>query len=252
MSQEEILDKSKDNGLTKTITTVQIIYFVLSLCARKARNIAISQLELMMLAFPTLVVATYITVWDKPQDIQVPTVIHLERLSDNSQRAREIAVYLELDRCYNAVRGMGRKNPLERPSWHIFSLLTMSICAGLHCLAWKFTFPSDVERIYWRVAAIATLCIPVPFVGIYYCQIKFLTKEIDKEIDGEDSEENHWDLKMINFLAKKFVVTYFAFPSLAIYGFARLLLIGIAFSSLRSMPSDVYLTTWSKYLPSVQ
>ena len=81
MSRNEILDKSKDNGLAKLITTVQIVYFVLSLSARRARGLSISQLEILTLAFAILAVATYIALWDKPKDIQVPATYSFRETS---------------------------------------------------------------------------------------------------------------------------------------------------------------------------
>ena len=37
-----------------------------------------------------------------------------------------------------------------------------------------------------------------------------------------------------------------------IYTIARLAIITIAFTSLREMTADVYITTWATYLPSIQ
>ena len=106
------------------------------------------------------------------------------------------------------------------------TILTIStaVFGSLHCLAWNFTFSSLAERMIWRVSSIVIISAPI------VCLVVNLVS---------DSVE-YW------------VATQIVELLLSAYCVARLMIIGIAFSSLRSMPSEVYITTWSKYIPDVQ
>ena len=244
LSENEILDKSKGDGFSKTITTVQLVYFVVSLCARRARNLPISQLEILTLAFAVLAVMTYFALWDRPQGIKVPTTIHLDKfhepvlrddtntkgsvLRDNTNKtasAKDLIHNSDLesyatDSVYMTIVG------LTLSSAPFILTLIMAGFAGFHFLAWNFDFPSTAELVIWRAAAIVTLSLPF---GLYV-------------------------LTGANLICCLHCLQYGTIwvTFIAVYGLARLLLIVIAFTSLRSMPSGTYLTTWSGNVPHFQ
>ena len=202
--RNEILDKSKESGLAKIVTTVQIIFFVLSLCARKARGLSISQLEILTLAFAVLAVATYIVLWDKPKDIQVPALICLDQLLDTVEDSRKVAKIIGRSKKSRDTLGsfhQSRGFDLDRltllstftahsskilgfflfkmpydTGWFLFFSSPMLLNARLHLLAWDFPIPSTAECIIWRTAAIMTLCIPVPLLGFGFLAKRQMNK----------------------------------------------------------------------------
>ena len=234
LSRKEILDKSKGDALTKSLAVLQIMYFVLSIIARKSRGISSSQLEVLTLAFATLAVITYLVLWNKPKGIEVPTTIDLVHFTDDISQAECIMEQLNEK---EGGRGNSIDAVIERSDGTNLSypfLLITVLFGGLHCLAWNFAFPSSIERYVWRVASVS--CTSTPFIFI-------ILNVIENAIEKVPRRYSDFVLRGIE---------YGGIMLLWVYGIARLLLIVISFSSLRSMPMDVYLTTWSKYLPNVQ
>jgi hypothetical protein len=66
VSEEEIMDKSKTDYLSKAVAVVQIAQLLLSIIVRRARNLAVSQLEVLTLAFAVCGILTYAAYWYKP------------------------------------------------------------------------------------------------------------------------------------------------------------------------------------------
>jgi hypothetical protein len=79
LSEGEILDKSKTDIFAKGIAVVQISELTLSLVLRAARHLAISQLEIITVAFAVCAVVTYCFSWNKPQDVKTATTILIPR-----------------------------------------------------------------------------------------------------------------------------------------------------------------------------
>ncbi|KAK0475716.1 hypothetical protein IW261DRAFT_1567505 [Armillaria novae-zelandiae] len=65
----DIKDKSKGYGLSKLIVVLQLSWFVVQCCARAARKLSITLLEMTALAFALLSIALYAAWWDKPVDV---------------------------------------------------------------------------------------------------------------------------------------------------------------------------------------
>jgi hypothetical protein len=72
---EEINDKSKSDSLVRVITVVQIIWMLIQVIARAFRSLAISQLEVSVVAFAVCAVMLYGINWEKPKGVQVPITI---------------------------------------------------------------------------------------------------------------------------------------------------------------------------------
>ena len=235
ITRDEILDKDKGDGFTKSITVIQIIWFVVSIIARKLHNLPTSQLEILTLAFALLAVAIYLVLWNKPKGIVVPTTIDLERFSDDASKARKIMKRLRRERQHgNGLRAACNRFVDEgAPVPYIFIAAIMVVFGGLHCLAWNFAFPSTIERDIWRTASLVTASAPV-FVQLLAVIFLGITDLLD----------------LPPFIGAMINAT--PWLGITIYVIGRLALIGIAFSSLRLVPAGVYVTTWSKYLPNVQ
>lgn len=225
ISEKDILDKGKGDGFSKFITVAQILWLVVTIIARKIYHLPSSQLEILTLAFAVFAVFSYLAQWDKPKGINVPTRIYLQKLSDNHEKKKRIQKILKTVTKSNISNsGTGRRYYMVP----IVLFGSMTLFGGLHWLAWSFTFPSTIEHIMWRVASILLISCPILFYVLAYLIM----------------EKN-------SVLAAGVIGLLFIFLAL-LYCVARLIVIGVAFSSLRSMPAEVYYTTWSKYVPNVQ
>ncbi|KAI4198747.1 MAG: hypothetical protein LQ350_005070 [Teloschistes chrysophthalmus] len=75
LSEEEIWDKSKANGLAKTIVCIQAAWFCTQCIARLGQGMPISLLELNTFAHAVCALLVYILWWNKPLDVHEPTVV---------------------------------------------------------------------------------------------------------------------------------------------------------------------------------
>ncbi|KIK65965.1 hypothetical protein GYMLUDRAFT_257878 [Collybiopsis luxurians FD-317 M1] len=77
ISEEEIMDNlNHTDWVTKAIAVVQTGWFVSQYAARTAERIAITQLEVLTLAFALLNFATYLLWWSKPQGVRHPVCVY--------------------------------------------------------------------------------------------------------------------------------------------------------------------------------
>ncbi|KAF5328375.1 hypothetical protein D9619_013262 [Psilocybe cf. subviscida] len=82
VTEAELEDRSKGNAISKSIVVLQTSWFVLQCCARWNKNLPVSELEAMTLAFAVLNGATYAVWWSKPQGVGVPICLHLKESED--------------------------------------------------------------------------------------------------------------------------------------------------------------------------
>ena len=74
-STEEIKDMSKSNAFTKVVALIQICGLLASVIARGCEGLAVSQSEIITLAFVGCTLLTYGFWWYKPQDVDTPILI---------------------------------------------------------------------------------------------------------------------------------------------------------------------------------
>jgi len=75
ITEEEINDKSKGDGLTKTIAVFQLLWFSVQLISRLVKGWAATELEVLTFATCILTVAIYFFWWNKPLDVHCQTVL---------------------------------------------------------------------------------------------------------------------------------------------------------------------------------
>lgn len=75
ISEEHIYDKSKASSLVKTVVCLQALWFCVQCIVRLSQGIAVSLLELNVFGHAICALLMYILWWDKPLDIQEPTVL---------------------------------------------------------------------------------------------------------------------------------------------------------------------------------
>ena len=86
LSKGEIWDKSKANSLAKAIVCIQAVWFCAQVIGRLIERMPISLLELNTFAHALCALLVYLLWWDKPLDIQEPTVVE----SGKSAAARNV------------------------------------------------------------------------------------------------------------------------------------------------------------------
>lgn len=77
ITEKQIQDRSKGDGLAKTLLVLQTMWFIAHCIARKAQGLDTTEIELVTLAFAVLNVAMYVVWWNKPLDAQSYEVVHL-------------------------------------------------------------------------------------------------------------------------------------------------------------------------------
>jgi len=77
ITEEEIADRSKGDYLSKTIVLFQTTWFIGQCIARGAYGLAVTELEVVTLAFATLTGVIYYFWWDKPLDVRCSTPVQL-------------------------------------------------------------------------------------------------------------------------------------------------------------------------------
>jgi hypothetical protein len=360
VTEEDIKDKGKQDIFAKGLAVLQISQLVLSLIVRKTRHLRFSQLEMLTLAFAVCGVGTYTACWYKPQGVGIPSKVkgrgpevpnfsktydNFWEVLTNSKRSTK-----DIDRVKNDNIPLGTS---EVTRWAIPGLAVMSAAFGcLHLIAWNFEFPTEREKLLWRIATVLSIAIPViglttiplsqvavqagnprdfmweclyvlrelswysanrnefveacreleniyansntkcpeaqrPYKDIFTDQstgtplgtkiIAFVEKrapfeervslELPKEFGHQftqlmDCMEGIGPKKLVEnaktnvfpqkSLLRKEVNLFILYATSLVYCLSRLAIIGLALSSLRSMPDDVYVTTWTQNIPTVQ
>ncbi|KAJ7021515.1 hypothetical protein C8F04DRAFT_1314218, partial [Mycena alexandri] len=73
--RQDIMDKSKGDGLSKGLALMQGLWFIVQIIARLAQRLPISELEVATLAFAVVNIFTWLLWWHKPLDVQEPILI---------------------------------------------------------------------------------------------------------------------------------------------------------------------------------
>ena len=74
---EEIEDRSKADGFSKTIALGQTLWFVAQCIARRAQHLDLTLVELLTLSLAVLNGVMYFLWWNKPMDVRCPIRVYL-------------------------------------------------------------------------------------------------------------------------------------------------------------------------------
>ncbi|KAI0062796.1 hypothetical protein BV25DRAFT_1915916 [Artomyces pyxidatus] len=242
-TEEEIHGWSQGDALSKTLAIVQTLWFVIQGIARRVEGLPITQLEVMTLAYATITVAMYVAWWGKPQNVGGPV-----RVAVDDFPSKEPLIVWEswIGYIFSVIGGAQdqgvdlRKEP-RIPTFYggatddysglyadVVALAAAMVFGAVHCAAWHYAFPSHAEETIWRISSIAIVAAPGAMLLVTLAMVS-LGSSID-------------------------VVAYIAalvfFPSAPIYVAARLLLLALSFSTLRSLPYEVYQAVqWTLLIP---
>jgi hypothetical protein len=258
ISEEEINDKSKSDGLVRAIAIVQIAWMALQIIARASRRLAISQLEISVFAFASCAVVIYGLNWERPKGVQVPYTLlryqgnipapvlqHLRSPMHESMLESfvgEIIGRIKISDARSKTPGAPLLNHVSyfttgssgdfggaKTAYDFFGLIIGSAIFGaIHITAWNFAFPTSTERVIWRVASIYCTSPGFLFVVMAVCLGMVQDSEILPPGDLLD-----------NIFIRAFRIICFG------YVVVRLFLIVETFRTLCFLPPSAYIATWA-------
>jgi hypothetical protein len=96
---------------------------------------------------------------------------------------------------------------------------------SIHCIGWLFTFPSDTERILWRVASLSITGVPIAIALV---------------------------VLFMNYIRLPEFFGFLIPILLSLYVLGRLVLLVLPFVSLRSLPPAAFhIVHWTSFIPHI-
>ena len=244
ISPDELQDRSKSDSLVRTIAVVQILWVSIQILIRAARHLAISQLEIAVVAYATCAVVMYGLNWYKPKGVEVPITIMQYRGEAPRKAFDSLVMVPHADSTDSTLTNwrtimrtfLGRPaEPKGAPISNVFTrddlgawfglILGSLVFGGIHLAAWKFEFPTRTEQILWWSASLWCTC---------FCVIFSLQAFVLDLISSEDRLFNVGQM-----------VLFFT------YVVARLSLLVEVFRTLCFLPPDAYVATWASNVPHI-
>ncbi|KAJ7073601.1 hypothetical protein C8F01DRAFT_1271264 [Mycena amicta] len=246
-SEATILDKSKSDALSKAVAFFQGIWFVVQCIARLNQDILLTELEVVTLAFAVLNLFTWLFWWSKPLNVQEPIVVglnpreleHHPVLPTSRQKRPWQARFATLiGRPYDS----DEYNPLEEsvvPTfWDVSSstdgrtdevwpqLLLALLFGAIHFAGIGMPLPTLIETVAWWTGSILLILIPL-----------LLTVLLASFRDSH--------------ITSMVLTATFMLPAL-LYMSARLLLLVLPLTTLRSLPARIFVdVSWTAYIPHI-
>ncbi|KAF4622561.1 hypothetical protein D9613_009616 [Agrocybe pediades] len=119
----------------------------------------------------------------------------------------------------------------------VVALAVGVIFGGIHCIAWSFQFPSDTERLLWRVNSVIVAGAPAVFIA--------LASILDSFFDEENGT--------IVGMTLGYSVVFVEVIILLGYVGSRLCLLFLPLFSLRNLPPGAYIDIdWTVFLPHIR
>jgi hypothetical protein len=115
----------------------------------------------------------------------------------------------------------------------LMTQLFAMVFGGIHCLAWSFHFPSRTEQLLWQMSSLAITSVPALFI---VASLVIMDTQVKCKVSR----------LIMNLLV--------AILSLlgVLYALARIALLVLAFTTLRSLPIDAYHTVqWTTFIPHI-
>ncbi|KAF8318578.1 uncharacterized protein EI90DRAFT_2978743, partial [Cantharellus anzutake] len=225
VTRQEILRKTKGDFLSKSIVSLQLLWFIVQYVGRWIGHLHISQLETMTLGYSALSIIICALWWHKPLDVRSPIQVTKEDTPHVPTSEADVTqVPLEVENEAHspslAARAIGRACDafVELDGGWIL-IITGAIFGGIHCSAWSFPFPTHAESLIWRICAVYITVAPALGFGAFV----ILSSDFDK---------------------------WAGWATGTIYVVAWVILFTLTFTSLRSPSPSLYRTpSWSSFIP---
>lgn len=260
---EEIRDKSKGDAFSKGLALLQTGWFVMQCITRRVQRLPITELEIVTLAYAAVNVGMYWFWWDKPLNVEVPTRVHYnDPLVSTGMHINAVHGWYSV--VFSAVLGSlpsdeSDLTEMKRvPTFYAandsysdmdtkafaMSMVAFFIFGAIHCTAWMFSFPTQTEQNLWHIFSVAILGVPV-FTATTLWALRYA-----RAYDHLYSS----DASFLHALAQSVIsLLVFLQPVVALlYIIARIVLLTLAFTSLRALPGGAYETlAWTDYIPHI-
>lgn len=195
---EDIEDKSKQDWLAKLYAALQISQLILSIITRHIQSVQFSQLETVTLSFAICGVLIYWTYFHKPQNINRAIELKFDTPLSNdvstnragdAQKATDWISSLQSEKTFDSLwaimlnkqPGSKETDSLERqkapripndnipmyksntdihPAVYVLALAS-GLFGAIHAIAWNFEFPTEAEKLLWKIATSISAASPV-------------------------------------------------------------------------------------------
>ena len=247
-TEVEIKDKGKSDWLAKSLVLLQTSWFVMQCIARAIEHLPVTHLEIVTLAYAAMNFVIYIFWWNKPLNVNRPVRVFRKSDSRETQPQAEASeltwetISKGLEAIFGYIAGiqddyvnLSREDRVPR-FWANSGggqagiadaiVLGVGTCFGaIHCIAWDFYFPTNIEILFWRISSVVITAVPV-YIPLMIVLAAFPESE---------------------------TVAYLApFFGGILYVLARAVTLALAFTSLRELPPGAFDTVyWTTFIPHV-
>ncbi|KAI0062794.1 hypothetical protein BV25DRAFT_1855598 [Artomyces pyxidatus] len=242
-TEDEIRGWSQGDALSKTLAVIQTLWFVVQCIARRAEDLSITQLEVMTLAYTTITVAMYAFWWSKPQNIGCAVRVAVKNLPEpervGSERwyqriwnviagGQDVLADLRRESRVPTFYGGGMSNENNAIYADVIALGAAMVFGAVHCAAWNYAFPSHAEELIWRVSSVAIVAVPGTMLLVLLA---------------------FWSMKDYRDIFRYITLAVFLLSG-SVYVAARVLLLALSFTTLRSLPDAAYeAVRWTLLIP---
>ena len=284
VDEDTIRDKNKADGFARAITLVQIAWFTIQCIARMIQHLPISTFELSTLAFIFCSLNMFFFWYHKPLDVEAPIVLRTETRIENilleaGNRACKPYSTTPLDFLDPPERrtsiillckfGLGvlfgfDKEPSIRPvkifvnsrttpyrgltiQEMLYGVFLEVTYFGIHLAGWNFTFPTQIERLLWRIASLQLLGVLL-FYLIFVTIGAFFYAQIARALFSKEATSM---LDMTHCFPRWLLLVCY-YPIIVAYGLPRTYILLEAFVNLRALPLSAYTDVdWLNFIPHV-
>jgi hypothetical protein len=253
-TEKEIKDRGKSDGISKFIVLLQTSWFIIQCIARGIKHLPLTELEIVTLAYAMMNLFVYIFWWDKPRDVGCPIRVYGSLTANSAASYWHEGVAGILGRIVAYTLGIqdefmvlsqeqkvpmfwsggvvdGSRNLVSFRAGLGPSILGIAFGA-IHCIAWSYAFPSHAEFVVWRISCIAMMTVPL------VTAVAFFAATV-----GRNSS---LIVGVIYICSILFVASGW------LYIASRLATIVMAFTTLRSLPSEAFtVIDWTTFIPHI-
>ena len=254
-TEVEIKDKSKSDGLAKSLILVQTSWFVMQCIARAIEHLPVTHLEIVTLAYAAMNFVIYVFWWNKPLNVNRPVRVFRKSDVEEPIEARRLAskanddgfekIFMFIAGAQDEGVNLSGEDRVPR-FWANSTennaliadimVLGVGVCFGaIHCIAWSFPFPTQVELLMWRISSVAITAITfnIPLIIGLAGWLEHMDFNTAAGIIG--------DIAILSILSGGIL-----------YVIARVFTLVLAFTSLRDLPPGAFDTVhWTTFIPHV-
>ncbi|KAK4450496.1 hypothetical protein QBC34DRAFT_349260 [Podospora aff. communis PSN243] len=243
ISQAQIGDKNKGDGVVKFLAVLQVLWLTVQLLIRTSIGLQSSQLEITALAFAVCAFVTYLLLYSRPKDVQTPAIVRAQRDASYEEFATlvklshpvdgfgttQVAYTMPTTAMPYAPHSSGKYRNIQ--TYGVFGGLI--VFGAIHLIAWNLEFPNETERWAWRISALLVTVVPLLVAPL-----------------NADRVDEKWAAKSrTNSVIYTFYVIVAAIMVYLVFPAARLYLLVEAFRSTYYLTPSTYAATWASNIP---